>query len=70
MSDAPLKTVGTITVSLGVAHWPETADDIEKVLKQADVALYQAKQTGRNKVCVATDSACQEAMHKWEDILN
>ncbi|MGE4498795.1 MAG: diguanylate cyclase [Hydrogenovibrio sp.] len=70
MSDAPLKTVGTITISLGVAHWPETAEDIEKVLKQADVALYQAKQTGRNKVCVATDSACQEAMRKWEDILN
>lgn len=70
MSEAPLKTVGTVTISLGVAHWPETADNIEKVLKQADVALYQAKQTGRNKVCVATDSACQEAMRKWEDILN
>ena len=47
--------VGYITVSFGVAYWPGTDAllSIEDTLKRADQALYQAKQTGRNKtVCL------------------
>jgi len=42
-----------VTISLGVAEFVdgETAD---KWLDRADVAMYQAKETGRNKVCVAS----------------
>src|SRR5690606_28035632 len=42
--------VGHITISLGVAHYPEHAADLDGVLKAADEALYQAKKTGRNRV--------------------
>ncbi|MHB8789453.1 MAG: diguanylate cyclase [Desulfobulbaceae bacterium] len=38
------------TVSIGVANFPEDGDSISQVIKYADVALYQAKETGRNKV--------------------
>lgn len=38
-----------VTLSLGVATG-ETATDLEKVLHAADVALYQAKNSGRNRV--------------------
>lgn len=39
-----------VTVSIGVAGYPESAKDIMNLLKKADVALYQAKQSGRNEV--------------------
>jgi diguanylate cyclase len=41
-----------ITVSIGSTSYPETVSDIEQLVKEADKALYKAKQTGRNKVCV------------------
>ncbi len=42
-----------ITVSIGVSSFPETIADEEKLMEQADIALYKAKQSGRNKVCIA-----------------
>lgn len=41
----------SITVSIGVATYPDTTKAAEVLLKQADDCLYKAKQTGRNKVC-------------------
>lgn len=40
-----------VTVSVGVAHWDGTNNDPEELIRRADEALYQAKQTGRNRVC-------------------
>lgn len=41
----------SITVSIGVASYPETVEDLEKIVEKADTELYAAKRTGRNKVC-------------------
>lgn len=38
------------TVSIGVAHVLRESDSLEDLLKRADVALYQAKAQGRNRV--------------------
>ncbi len=38
------------TLSIGVAYFPGQADSIWKVIKFADLALYEGKHTGRNKV--------------------
>ncbi|MDD2370218.1 MAG: diguanylate cyclase, partial [Sulfuricurvum sp.] len=38
------------TLSIGVAHFPSQADSIWKVIKYADLALYEGKNTGRNRV--------------------
>jgi len=38
-----------ITVSIGIATYPEHAQDAETLVKYADVAMYQAKACGRNR---------------------
>lgn len=43
-----------LTISIGVATYPEDADDYEVVLKRADQALYRAKELGRNRVMDCT----------------
>jgi diguanylate cyclase (GGDEF)-like protein len=43
----------TITLSLGVAAFPQHAADVRSVVRLADDALYQAKKSGRNRVVVA-----------------
>ena len=40
---------GQITVSLGVSRYRHGVDDIPKLLKRADVALYESKKLGRNR---------------------
>jgi diguanylate cyclase (GGDEF)-like protein/PAS domain S-box-containing protein len=42
-----------LTASLGVACFPDHGTTLEALLKAADVALYAAKQQGRNQVVVA-----------------
>ena len=46
------EVVGKVTISLGVASYQADLT-INELIKKADVALYQAKRTGKNKVCVA-----------------
>ena len=38
----------SISCSIGVAIYPEDAQDVETLVKNADVAMYNAKQSGRN----------------------
>lgn len=46
----------TCTISAGVATIPENrALRVEDLIQEADVALYQAKSSGRNRVCVAQE---------------
>jgi diguanylate cyclase len=40
-----------ITVSVGVAVYPDTISNLEEIKEMADSALYKAKRSGRNKVC-------------------
>ena len=41
-----------ITVSLGIASYPEDGGNLEIILDKADKAMYRAKQRGRNRVVV------------------
>jgi diguanylate cyclase (GGDEF)-like protein len=43
---------GKITVSIGVATFPSDAVKKGKLIEAADLALYRAKESGRNQVCV------------------
>lgn len=45
--------LGTLTVSVGLANWPDHSEEPGRILTLADQALYRAKQAGRNRVEVA-----------------
>ena len=42
-----------ITISAGVASFPDDASNEEDLLKKMDFSLYKAKKEGRNKVCAS-----------------
>lgn len=43
-----------VTISIGIAQYPEDGCTIEELVAKADKALYQCKHTGRNKVCLSS----------------
>jgi diguanylate cyclase (GGDEF)-like protein len=52
LSEQQFDELPRITISLGIASYPDDSDDIDQLIKKADAALYTAKQAGRNKVVV------------------
>jgi diguanylate cyclase (GGDEF)-like protein len=42
----PLAIGGRITVSLGIAFYPDDGEDLQTLLKAADLAMYEAKKSG------------------------
>jgi len=46
-----------VTVSIGVASWPASAESIKEIISEADKALYEAKHAGKNRVVVRTGLA-------------
>jgi diguanylate cyclase (GGDEF)-like protein len=51
------KSIGGLTVSLGVALFPYHADQATTLLRKADEALHQAKAAGRDRVVVSDAGA-------------
>ena len=49
-----------VTVSMGVAVWPDDGASLVETLSIADLRLYQAKHTGRNCIVTATLEVDQE----------
>ena len=42
-----------VTISIGIAVAPKDGENIKTLVAAADQALYRAKETGRNRVCIA-----------------
>jgi diguanylate cyclase (GGDEF)-like protein len=53
VSAEPLETIGTVTVSLGVASCPIHATSERTLYAASDAALYRAKREGRNRSATA-----------------
>ena len=52
------------TCSFGIAEW-ETEDTIDRLLRRADLAMYQAKQSGRDKIVMADTFALTAGHDEW-----
>lgn len=50
-----------VTISIGVAMYPQHADSAETLLRAADRALYEAKHQGRNRVVTARQAGAETA---------
>ncbi len=59
-------TLGSLTISIGVACSPDQGRSSEALLRAADIALYAAKQEGRNRV-VSAGRADFQAQSATED---
>jgi diguanylate cyclase (GGDEF)-like protein len=57
---ADKQPLGRLTLSLGVASFPEDGSSEAEILDRADKALYRAKEGGRNRVCSASSAIPME----------
>ncbi len=51
-----------LTCSIGVGSWPRDGVMREDLIRATDAALYHAKQTGRNRVCLAAEVTANEIL--------
>jgi diguanylate cyclase (GGDEF)-like protein len=51
------KTISQITVSLGIAVFPDHGSSVEEVLQASDKALYESKRNGRNRATLFVEQA-------------
>jgi two-component system, cell cycle response regulator len=49
-----------VTISIGVASFPEDSSDVIELVEMADSALYRAKREGRNRICAYRDLQPEE----------
>ena len=60
VASAPILPDRTVTVSAGIASWPEDGMVLEELEGKADGALYWAKRNGKNLCAVATEVVVPE----------
>jgi len=53
-----------VSLSVGVAHFPDTAKDIDQLMKQADSAMYKAKRAGKTSFVEFSKNQHQQ----WERV--
>lgn len=55
-----------VSASIGVSVFPQDGNDYETLLRNADVAMYSAKQAGRNTFRFYTTGMNEEALHRLD----
>lgn len=53
INETEIEGPGNISASIGLANYPMHASEPDALFMRADEALYKAKQSGRNRVCIS-----------------
>lgn len=64
LAQKPIETrsgVRHVTLSAGLALWPDQGQVLDELMRAADAALYEAKRGGRNRVCSLLPRAASPA---------
>lgn len=61
------ESLAVITVSIGVANFPDDVSEMDDLIDHADIALYDAKDTGRNRVVTYTPQKPSEVLQSSLD---
>lgn len=51
-----------VTTSIGLAVYPQDGEAVTSLMKSADIALYRAKEGGRNRYCLAGETPVHRAV--------
>ncbi|QQA41394.1 diguanylate cyclase [Pelagovum pacificum] len=60
------ETLPNVTISIGVATYPDSATEAQLLIKRADQALYAAKEAGRNRVESAAPPGAEASRERPE----
>jgi len=66
IASSPVRHIGQVTVSIGVATYPTIAKSIEDIIELADRAMYMAKAAGKNRVRTLTNRQQGETKPLWQ----
>lgn len=54
------------TMSMGIVEFPEHGQDVNTLIKKADISMYEAKKSGKNRYNFYTGNESDEAIRKLE----
>jgi len=53
-----------ISSSIGISSYPKNGDDVSTLLKHADIAMYEAKNSGKNQFCAFDNTIINKLEHR------
>ena len=54
------------TMSMGVVRFPEHGDNVSELIRKSDVAMYEAKKSGKNRIAEYSDNIDSSSIHRLD----
>ena len=54
------------TMSMGLVRFPENGDNVPELIRKSDVAMYEAKKSGKNRIAEYSDNIDSSSIHRLD----